>query len=91
VSVRAGVLPREAATCVHDDVRVSELLAASVEVLPLLVRHGFTPLQNPAMRAALAPTVTLAQAIRLRGLSDHAAEDLRRELSALLDGPAPCR
>lgn len=48
--------------------RVSVLLAKSPEVLPLLVESGFTPLQNPVMRAALAPTVTLRQALRLHPL-----------------------
>lgn len=75
----------------YDDVRVSELLEASDEALALLVRHGFAPLRNAAMRAALAPTVTLAQAIRLRGLSDAAASQLRRELVSLLDGEPACR
>lgn len=71
----------------YDDVRVSELLEASPEVLPLLVRHGFAPLRNAAMRAALAPTVTLAQAVRLRGLPPSAALELRRELVELLPSP----
>jgi len=68
----------------YDDVRVSELLEASPEVLPLLLRHGFAPLRNAAMRAALAPTVTLAQAVRLRGLSASAAQELRCDLVELL-------
>lgn len=67
-----------------DDARVSDLLAASDAVLPLLVRYGFVPLANPALRAALAPTVTLAQAIRLRGLPDGDAVALRAELDAAL-------
>ena len=70
----------------YDDVRVSELLNASPEVLPLLIRHGFEPLRNVAMRAALAPTVTLSQAVRLLGLSETPALELRRELAELL-GP----
>lgn len=91
VSLRASDAERGDPPTSYDDVRVSELLAASDEVLPLLVRHGFAPLRNPAMRAALAPTVTLAQAIRLRGLSDGAAASLRRELRGLLSGVASCR
>ncbi len=71
----------------YDDVRVSTLLEAAPEVLPLLLRHGFEPLRNAAMRAALAPTVTLAQAVRLRGLSEAAALKLRRELVELLPPP----
>jgi hypothetical protein len=76
---------------IYDDARVSELLAESGEVLQLLLRHGFTPLGNPALRSALAPTVTLAQAIRLRGLSSEAAAQLRRELASLLDPEPACR
>lgn len=66
------------------DVRVSSLLERHPSVLPCLVRHGFTPLQNPLLREALAGTVTLAQAVRLRGLSPEAAEDLYAELAELL-------
>lgn len=73
-----------------DDVRVSELLAASDRVLALLIRHGFAPLRNPAMRAALAPTVTLAQAVRLRGLSEDRADALRHELAALVEAAPAC-
>lgn len=75
----------------NDDVRVSALLAASDDVLPLLIRYGFEPLRNPAMRAALAPTVTLAQAVRLRGLPEARAAELRRELAAALAGVPACR
>jgi hypothetical protein len=71
----------------YDDVRVSQLLEAAPEVLPLLLRHGFEPLRSAVMRAALAPTVTLAQAVRLRGLSKVAALELRRELVELLPPP----
>lgn len=67
--------------------RVSALLAEAPEVLPCLVRHGFTPLANPAMRRALAPTITLAQAVRLRGLSEAEAASLYAELRTV----CPCR
>ena len=73
-----------------DHVRVSELLAASDRALPLLIRHGFAPLRSPAMRAALAPTVTLAQAFVLRGLPEERADELRHELAALLEGERAC-
>jgi len=66
------------------DERVSTLLERSPEVLDCLVRHGFTPLRNPVMRAALTPTVTLAQAIRLRGLSSEAREALLADVSEVL-------
>lgn len=74
-----------------DDVRVSTLLAASDEVLPLLIRYGFEPLRNPVVRTALAPTVTLAQALRLRDLPEPRAAQLRRDLAAVLNGAPPCR
>jgi hypothetical protein len=64
--------------------RVSTLLAHSPAVLDCLIRHGFTPLRNPAMRAALAPTVTLGQAIRLRGLSPEVREALLADLAEVL-------
>lgn len=67
--------------------RVSTLLAQAPGVLPCLLRHGFTPLANPAMRHALAPTVTLAQAVRLRGLSDAQAEALYAELREVCPCP----
>lgn len=62
------------------DMRVQLLLDASPDVLPCLIRHGFTPLENPVMRRALAPTVTLAQAARLRGLSEQAMDALLHDL-----------
>lgn len=74
-----------------DDVRVSTLLDGSDAVLPLLIRYGFEPLRNPALRTALAPTVTLAQALRLRGLSATRAAELRRDLAAVLEGAPACR
>jgi hypothetical protein len=58
--------------------RVSVLLAKSPEVLPLLIESGFTPLQNPVMRAALAPTVTLRQALRLHPLGEEERRLLER-------------
>ena len=69
------------------DTRVQALIDASTEVLPCLIRHGFTPLENPVMRRALAPTVTLTQAARLRGLTDDAVEALLHDL----DEVCPCR
>lgn len=66
------------------DERVSTLLERSPEALDCLIRHGFTPLRNPVMRAALTPTVTLAQAIRLRGLSTEESEALLTEFAEVL-------
>lgn len=69
------------------DTRVSVLLEAAPAALGVLVAHGFTPLADPLTRRLLAPTVTLAQALRLRGLSDIRAEALLQELEAVM----PCR
>lgn len=66
--------------------RVSELLECDRRALPLLIEHGFTPLENAALRAALAPTVRLSQALRLGGLSD----DRRESLLARLEEVVPC-
>lgn len=71
------------------DERVSTLLDRHPEVLTTLLAFGFAPLANPAARALLAPTVTLRQAIRLRGLSDADAERLVSAL-ARLEVPSAC-
>lgn len=63
--------------------RVSEVLDAVPGALELLMEHGFTPLAQPAMRRVLAPSVTLDQAIRLRGLPDWRREALLVRLSEL--------
>lgn len=63
------------------DMRVSELLKCHAEILPLLVDYGFTPLNNPLMRKTLAPTITLAQALRLHPLPP----DRERKLLARLE------
>ena len=48
--------------------------------LELLVSRGLRPLQNPEMRAAMAPTVTLRQACRIHSIE---IEPLLAELSKL--------
>jgi hypothetical protein len=62
---------------------VEDRLVADVLLIPgaldVLVRAGFTPLLQPALRATLARTVTLRQACRLRGI---ALEPLAAELRA---------
>lgn len=67
--------------------RVQALLDLAPEVLPCLIRHGFTPLENPVMRRALAPTVTLAQAAHLRGLSTDDLDALLGELAEICPCP----
>jgi hypothetical protein len=73
------------------DRRVSELLAAAPGVLERLIEAGFAPLVNPAARALLAPTVTLRQAIALRGLDAVRTEALLASLAEVLPEGAACR
>ncbi len=68
--------------------RVSDLLAAHPRCLDVLVRHGFTPLRQPALRRVLARTVDLGQAALIRGLTAEAEASLLVELEALLAGRA---
>ena len=58
---------------------VAELLTIP-GALELLVSHGLRPLQNPDMRAAMAPTVTLRQACRIHSIE---LEPLLAELGKL--------
>lgn len=62
--------------------RVSEVLDTVPGALEVLVAHGFAPLAQPAMRRVLAPSVTLDQAIRLRGLAEPRRDALLRRLAA---------
>lgn len=52
-------------------------------MLPVLIQHGFAPLAQPALRAVLAPTVTLAQALKIRGLNAERERELLRSLAAV--------
>ncbi len=47
---------------------VGALLDARPDLLPIFIAAGFAPLAEPAVRASLAPTITLEGACRLRGL-----------------------
>jgi uncharacterized protein involved in response to NO len=47
---------------------VGALLDARPDLLPILIAAGFAPLAEPALRASLAPSLTLQEACRLRGL-----------------------
>lgn len=58
------------------ETRLSVLLECHPEALPLLIDDGFTPLAHPALRAVLASTVTLAQALRLKPLAPAREEAL---------------
>ncbi len=63
--------------------RVSRVIDAHPAALQTLIDGGFEPLANPAMRFALAHTVTLEQALRIRGLGDEEADQLVDRLLAL--------
>lgn len=64
--------------------RVSEVLELHDGALDVLVAHGFAPLAQTHLRALLAPTVTLSQAMRLRSLPESARASLLDELQGLL-------
>lgn len=63
--------------------RVSSILDAHEGALDVLVQGGFEPLANPVMRFAMAHTVNLGQAFRLRGMSDEAEQALVARLLEL--------
>ncbi|MCC6309320.1 MAG: DUF1858 domain-containing protein [Trueperaceae bacterium] len=65
------------------EARVSRILDAHPDALDTLVRHGFTPLVQAPMRFALAHTVNLGQAIRLRGLGEPEVAALLGALAAM--------
>lgn len=75
--------------------RVSDVIAAHPRALGLLIEHGFSLLAQPPLRRALAPTVTLAQAIRIRGLGPVSRTGLLEALAAAGVADAlmetPCR
>ncbi|ACJ15963.1 hypothetical protein TON_0477 [Thermococcus onnurineus NA1] len=66
-----------------EDTNVAKLLRAYPQSLEILVKYGFSPLQNPAMRKTLARTVTLRQAKKLLGMSDEKFEKMMEELKKL--------
>lgn len=63
--------------------RVATIITAHDQALDVLVSGGFEPLANPVMRHTLAHTVTLAQAFRIRGLTDEAEEAIISRLLKL--------
>lgn len=65
------------------EARVSRILDAHPGALDALVGHGFTPLAQAPMRFALAHTVNLGQAIRLRGLGEPEVAALLGALAAM--------
>ncbi len=63
--------------------RVSAIIDAHEDALEVLIQGGFEPLANPVMRFAMANTVNLSQAFRIRGLSDEAEEAIITQLLEL--------
>jgi len=82
MTVRAQSLP--AASGPTDTNLLADNLVADLLTIPgaleLLVSRGLRPLQNPEMRAAMAPTVTLRQACRIHSIE---LEPLLAELGKL--------
>lgn len=70
---------RETARAKLLQLKVSSILAAHEDALEVLIAGGFEPLRNPVMRLAMAHTVNLGQAFRIRGLEDEAE-------AAIIDG-----
>jgi len=63
--------------------KVSAILESRPASLEAFVEHGFAPLRQPHLRAVLAPTVTLAQALRIRSPSATHERALLDELVTL--------
>jgi len=68
---------------ITEDTNVAKLLKAYPESLDILVKYGFSPLQNPMLRKTLARTVTLKQAKKLIGMSDEKFKEMMEELKKL--------
>lgn len=63
--------------------RVAGIIDAHPQALQVLIEGGFAPLANPVMRLAMANTVNLGQAFRIRGMDDSAEESIVARLLAL--------
>lgn len=68
---------------ITEDTNVAKLLKAYPGSLKILVKYGFSPLENPVMRKTLARTITLKDAKRLIGMSDEKFREMMEELRAL--------
>ncbi|MBP1912116.1 DUF1858 domain-containing protein [Thermococcus stetteri] len=71
---------------ITEDTNVAKLLKVYPESLDILVKYGFSPLQNSLMRKTLARTVTLGQAKKLIGMSDEKFREMMEELKGLEEG-----
>ncbi|AJC72402.1 hypothetical protein X802_09775 [Thermococcus guaymasensis DSM 11113] len=65
------------------ETNVGKLLKAYPESLKILVKYGFSPLENPVMRKTLARTITLRGAKKLIGMSDERFKEMMKELKEL--------
>ncbi len=68
---------------ITEETNVAQLLKVYPESLKILVKYGFSPLENPEMRKTLAKTITLEGAKRLLGMSDDKFKEMMAELKAL--------
>ena len=69
-AARAGISATTAATALPlKDNTVEQALARYPHALEILIQAGFTPLKNPAVRAVMAPTITIEGAAQRRGLN----------------------
>ena len=68
---------------ITEDTNVAKLLKAYPESLKILVKYGFSPLENPIMRKTLARTITLKGAKKLLGMSDEKFERMMTEFKTL--------
>ncbi|ASJ12243.1 DUF1858 domain-containing protein [Thermococcus thioreducens] len=68
---------------ITEETNVGKLLKAYPESLKILVKYGFSPLENPEMRKTLARTITLKQAKELIGMGDEKFREMMEELKEL--------
>ncbi|CAD5244002.1 DUF1858 domain-containing protein [Thermococcus camini] len=68
---------------ITEETNVAKLLKAYPESLKILVKYGFSPLENSMMRKTLARTINLRQAKKLIGMSDERFKEMMEELKAL--------
>ncbi|NJE60919.1 DUF1858 domain-containing protein [Thermococcus sp. 21S7] len=68
---------------ITEETNVGKLLKTYPESLKILVKYGFSPLENPEMRKTLARTITLRDAKRLIGMNDEKFKEMMEELKGL--------
>ncbi len=80
---RAPRTPSEAERQVLLGSRVSAIIDAHEDALATLIEHGFTMLAQAPLRWAMAHTVNLSQAFRLRSLEEADQDALLADLTGL--------